>query len=123
MGKNLRIFALREREVDDFVAILTPWSIVHFLSGAAAKQVNMPFSWFFIAHAVYEAKDQVERETGKIYNSAVNSIGDQTVAVLGHLHVPSLGVGSLFSKPFVLAFAGSLIIGWGLEDTLPDLIG
>ena len=83
----------------------------------------MPLTWFFILHAVYEAKDQIERETGVVYNSAVNSVGDQTIAVLGHIIAPSLGVGSLFSKPFVLAFAASLIVGWGLEDTLPDFIG
>jgi hypothetical protein len=123
MRKNLRLFALREREIDPFVALTTPWSLVHFLSGAAAKQVGISMPWFFIGHAVYEAKDMVESETGKIYNSAVNSVGDQTVAVLGHILAPRLGVGSLFSKPFVLAFAASLVIGWGLEDTLPDLIG
>ena len=123
MGKNLRIFALRETESDPYVALMTPWSLVHFLSGAAAKQVHMPLSWFFMLHGAYEVKDQIVRETGDVYNSAVNSVGDQTVAVLGHILTPSLGVGSLFSKPFVLAFAGSLIIGWVLEDTVPDLIG
>jgi hypothetical protein len=123
MVKKFRLLALREREEDDYVAFITPWSLVHFLSGAAAKQVHMPATWFFILHAAYEAKDQIERETGEVYNSAVNSIGDQTVAMIGHILAPKAGVSSLFSKPFVVAFAASLIIGWSLEDTLPDLIG
>jgi hypothetical protein len=123
MAKKFALFALRETPDDDYVAYLTPWSLVHFFSGAAAKQLSMPFTWFFVVHGAYEIKDQIVRETGDIYNSSVNSVGDQTVACLGHILAPHMGAASLLSKPFVLAFAASLIIGYTLEDTLPDLIG
>ena len=123
MRKNVKIAALSENEDDPFVVLLTPWSLTHFLSGCAAKQVHIPLSWWFMLHGAYEIKDQVVRETGEVYNSVVNSVGDQTCAVLGHILTPHVGASSIISKPFVLMFAAALTVGYLLEDVAPTLIG
>ena len=48
-----KFFAMSENEVDAF---LTPWSVVHFLSGAAAKGLGWNFWLNFGFHAAYEVK-------------------------------------------------------------------
>ncbi len=79
-NEGLTLLAMDETEED---AVVTPWSIVHYLSGAAMKGLGISFPVAFAIHALYEAKDRDEHSTGRIYNSMVNSVGDQTVAMLG----------------------------------------
>ncbi len=68
-------------EYDD--SFMTPWSLVHFLSGAAMK--GMGWGWWptFALHAAYEYKDYLAHPD--IYNSPLNSAGDQTMAMAGWL--------------------------------------
>ena len=77
--RDFRLFAMREDHVDSF---FTPWTAVHLLSGAASKAVGVSFSTNFLLHAVYEIKDL--SNTKKVYNSAINSIGDQFASMAGH---------------------------------------
>ena len=73
------LIALREEEVD---SVFTPWTINHLLSGAAAKAVGMSFTTNFMLHGMYEIKDQMSKD--EIYNSAINSLGDQFASMTGH---------------------------------------
>ena len=73
------LIALKEDEVD---SVFTPWTINHLLSGAAAKAVGMNFTTNFLLHGMYEVKDQMSKD--EIYNSAINSLGDQFASMTGH---------------------------------------
>ena len=75
-GKTL--YAIDEGDEDAF---LTPWSWVHYLSGAAMKGLGLSFPVAFLVHGAYEMKDRAEHD--EVYNSQFNSLGDQTVAMLG----------------------------------------
>jgi hypothetical protein len=77
--RPFRLFSMREENVD---SMFTPWTLVHALSGAASKAVGMSFSTNFMVHAVYEVKDLMSQD--EVYNSAVNSIGDQFASMAGH---------------------------------------
>ena len=77
-NEGLTLVAIDETDED---AVVTPWSIVHYLSGAAMKGLGLSFPVAFTIHALYEAKDRDEHS--RIYNSMSNSVGDQTVAMLG----------------------------------------
>jgi len=71
------------------------YSILHFISGMIAKELNIPFWWWFIIHVIFE---YVENDINmiKIINkipfwpggkpsgdSLRNNIGDQISAMLG----------------------------------------
>ena len=73
------LIALKEDEVD---SVFTPWTINHLLSGAAANAVGMSFTTNFLLHGMYEIKDQMAKH--EIYNSAINSLGDQFASMAGH---------------------------------------
>ena len=73
------LIAMKEEEVD---SVFTPWTINHLLSGAAAKAIGMSFMTNFLLHGMYEVKDQLD--TKEIYNSAINSLGDQFASMTGH---------------------------------------
>ncbi len=74
------LFGMTEEEKD---LLLTPWSIVHFLSGAACKGIGWGFWSNFALHAAYEAKDHVQMEEN--YNSKFNSVGDQFCSMAGYV--------------------------------------
>ena len=78
-SREMRLFSIREEEVDSF---FTPWTAIHALSGAAAKAVGISFSTNFLVHAVYEVKDL--SNTKEVYNSPINSLGDQFASMAGH---------------------------------------
>ena len=63
--------------------LLTPWSIVHFLSGAACKGLGWSFWANFALHGAYEAKDHLNKEEN--YNSTLNSAGDQFCSMFGFM--------------------------------------
>ena len=75
-------------DTEDTPQVFTPWSIIHLISGAAAKQTKIfnPVTWF-LAHGAYELKDQIvrsESEETPRNNSMINSVGDQALAILGY---------------------------------------
>lgn len=76
-------------------AILTPWTIIHVISGImfAVFSKNLDFKkslfLFFVIHTIYELKD-IYFEDGQ--NSFANSIGDQLFAVTGFLIGWKLGM-------------------------------
>lgn len=78
-GRSVEIIAMNEEKHD---VLLTPWSIVHFFSGAACKGLGWGFWTTFGLHALYEYKDYLAHPD-IIYNSPVNSIGDQATAMVG----------------------------------------
>jgi hypothetical protein len=71
-------FALSEDKKDVF---LTPWSLVHFLSGSALKSLGAGFWTNFLIHGGYEVKDRLAHPTP--YNSKFNSVGDQVCSMAG----------------------------------------
>ena len=75
------LFAITEETSD---ALLTPWSLVHFLSGAACKGLGWGFWTNFAFHGAYEVKDHLNLEN--IYNSKFNSVGDQVCSVAGYVY-------------------------------------
>lgn len=68
--------------------ILTPWSLIHIISGLVfasfAKYMNLKksisFISLFILHGLYELKDVTLDGS---HNSTINSIGDQICALIG----------------------------------------
>ena len=94
-SRKPRWFALRDFR--DAPAAITPWSAMHCASGVVAHAVAVHFHvplWiafcaWFAAHLLYETKDQlttrVDPRTGRIGNSLINSIADQTVGMAGFL--------------------------------------
>ena len=123
MPAKFRLLASHEDKSKNEVALITPWSVMHFMSGAAAKQVGLPLSWFFMIHLAYETKDQVMSEISEQYNSFINSVGDQAIGTLGHVLAPRGSVDTLFSQPFVIAFAAAIFFGWAIEDTAGPYFG
>ena len=92
--------------------ILTPWSLVHFLSGAAAKQTGLfprAYMWF-IAHGLYEVKDQILDSTTEHVRSVINSVGDQASAMLGYFAVKSK-----VSMTYFYVWIGSIAVALMLE--------
>jgi len=77
--RDFVLIALREDEVD---SVFTPWTINHILAGCAAKAVGMDFMTNFLVHGMYEVKDQMDIK--EIYNSPINSLGDQFASMAGH---------------------------------------
>ena len=72
------LFAMTEKEKD---VLLTPWSLIHFLSGAAIKGFGWDFWSNFVIHGAYEVKDHYNKD--RIYNSSFNSVGDQVCSMAG----------------------------------------
>ena len=77
--RQFKLFAEKEDKDD---SLFTPWSLVHFTSGAASCALGVSFSINFLVHAVYEMKDLQKAET--VYNSKINSVGDQFASMAGH---------------------------------------
>ncbi len=75
-----KLFKWQEDEKEH--AFFTPWSLVHIMSGAAAKNLGIGFWWFEGLHAFYELKDQMIQPPT---NSLTNSLGDQVAGTIGHL--------------------------------------
>ena len=66
--------------------VITPWSLVHLLSGCAAKQLGFfNTAGFFVAHGIYEVKDRILDSTTSYIRSLPNSIGDQAFAMTGFI--------------------------------------
>ena len=78
-GKSL--VGLAENTEDLF---LTPWSFVHFLSGAACKGMGWDFWMNFALHGMYELKDHMSKDEN--YNSTFNSAGDQFCSMVGFIY-------------------------------------
>ena len=76
------LFGKDEEEKD---LLLTPWSAVHFLSGAAMKGLGAGFWTNFALHGAYEAKDHFNKPNN--YNSTFNSAGDQVCSMAGFVSV------------------------------------
>ena len=106
-NRPFRLFAMREDNVD---SLLTPWSSVHFLSGAAMKAI-VSFSMNFLIHAVYELKDVLKQD--QVYNSAINSVGDQFASMGGH-YVANKGQ-TTWVALWLIMFATAVYTGneWG----------
>ena len=104
MSKTVEFFGLREEE-DKGVVLITPWSVCHLLSGMAMKNLGVSTPVAFTVHGVYELKDLYAREMGLEFNSSLNSVADQSIAMLGHYlarensNVPYLW---MFGASFVL---------------------
>ena len=99
-------------------AFITPWALIHFLSGGIAfftimylypniSMINALLLWF-ILHTIYEIKDLMPFLKKKKYpsewedNSVINSIGDTLFSIIGFLFF------SLFGRiklPFVVIYS------------------
>ncbi len=86
----MNIFSLRDTQKRP--GFMTPWSIIHFLSGVIAgllvRHLNLDFFWslviYILMNLIYEAKD-VWFTNGT--NSWQNTIVDIIVGILGFLWV------------------------------------
>lgn len=85
MAPEKKLYAMHEDEEVD--AFLTPWSIPHFLVGAAAKERGLSFWAFELLHGLYETKDYMQNKADLTKNSLFNSLGDQAIGTVGHLIV------------------------------------
>ncbi len=101
---KMALFARKEAAVDSF---LTPWSIVHFFSGGAAKALGVTFWQNFLFHGMYELKDNFDSDF--IYNSTLNSIGDQAMSMLGH-HSAKVG-DQLWFYLWLITWGGAIYSG------------
>ena len=91
MGKSIRFFGATESQDEDEPDLLfTPWSAIHFFSGAIANSwLDIGFWPWEAIHVAYELKDwylhnSTDNETQE-YNSLPNSVADQAIATLGHM--------------------------------------
>ena len=100
------LFGKSEEEKD---LLLTPWSIVHFLSGAACKGIGWGFWSNFALHAAYEVKDHLQRE--EIHNSKFNSVGDQACSVAGYLYAD-------VNIKWMYYWGFSYVVAWGLGEDI-----
>lgn len=71
-------------------------------------------------HLGYEVKDQINRETGEVYNSFVNSVADQTIGTLGYVLTPDKSSGG---RPFIYIFLGAFLFAYATEDVLGEFVG
>ena len=105
----VNVFA--KKETAEEPALLTPWSVPHFLLGMAAKERGVPFWWFFVGHALYELKDQVDRDRGGNQNTLENSIGDQAIASLGHVVAARNLHGYIWTALYIASWVGAVALG------------
>ncbi len=77
--RGVGIIDVNERHND---VLVTPWTIVHFFSGAAMKSAGLGLWPAFMAHGLYEMKDYLAHPD-QVYNSPLNSTGDQAAAMGG----------------------------------------
>ena len=109
----VQLFA--NKETSEEPALLSPWSVPHFLVGMAAKERGIPFWWFELGHLMYELKDQAANLTGESQNTLLNSVGDQAVATVGHM------VASTNHKSYVWTIL--YVVTWLGAVALDDQIG
>ena len=95
-------------------ALFTPWSFVHYMSGCAMKGLGVSFVNTFAIHLLYEAKDRDEHERGEVYNSMINSIGDQGCCMAGWYLTPAK-----YDPKWVFWFLAS----WAFASSMKDTIG
>ena len=105
----VQLFA--NKETADEPALLSPWSLPHFLVGMAAKERGIPFWWFELGHLLYELKDQAENYSGENQNTLLNSVGDQAVATLGHVVGTTNRRSYVWTTMYVLSWVGAVALG------------
>ena len=105
----LNVFALKESATEP--AFFTPWSLVHGLAGAAAKEAGISLFHWEIIHGAYELKDQIVNLRGDVLNSLWNTVGDTASTTVGHMLVKQKGKIGLWSLGFVVAWAGVVSLG------------
>ena len=108
-NESVTLYANDEKHADAF---LTPWSLVHFLSGAAMKGLGFSLPVAFVVHGLYEVKDQGNH--AKVYNSVTNSMGDQVVAMLGWNWIKDTNTPR---------WTYYWLIAWGIAATMGEDIG
>ena len=107
LNQPKKFFATSEEKVD---ALLTPWSLVHFLSGAAAKGIGWGFWLNFGFHAAYEVKDHFNLEN--VYNSKLNSVGDQACSIAGWMSVKKNDIKWLY------IWLAAYCVAYGMGDNI-----
>ena len=105
---------IRVQEEEGTDVFITPWSLCHFTAGCAAKEIGMSLLVWEVMHALYELKDHIidKAQTGN-RNSVFNSVGDQSVATVGHLIASKKGKGLFgrWSLMFGAAWLGMVLLG------------
>ena len=109
MSEKIELIAMSEE--GGRVVFITPWSIVHYIAGAAAKEIGIPFEWWFMLHLLYEIKDQILDELGGEHNSFLNSMADQAFTSAGHLLSFKWG-----RINYTITFLAMLLGGVALDD-------
>ncbi len=89
---------------DETVVVVDAWSFLHILGGMAMKNIGVSAPWAFGLHGAYEIKDMYEREKGGEFNSSLNSVTDQGMAMLGHYFGPKDTTGYY---PWLWVYAGA----------------
>ena len=106
---DLGIFAWQESATKP--SFLTPWSLVHFLAGAAAKEAGIGFLNWELIHGAYELKDQIVNLRGDVLNSLWNTVGDTASTTVGHMVAKQKGKLGMWSLGFVVSWAGVVSLG------------
>jgi hypothetical protein len=112
---RLRFFGYNPPDSKQTPCLITPFTGIHFLSGAAAnvllRKLNIPygiaFTLWFLIHMLYELKDlhgsYVKNSNDYYHNhSIINSISDQVFALLGF--IIGQGIPLDITVPFMTLF-------------------
>ena len=107
---DMTLYSTDEKYED---ALFTPWTAVHTLSGAAMKGLGLDWVTTFGIHLLYEAKDRSEHDEGSVYNSMLNSFGDQTACMIGWHLTPKK-----YNAKYTLWFVAAYILATSLRDQI-----
>lgn len=123
---TLRFFGIQPSDSKQNPCIITPFTGIHFLSGAVAnitlRKLNVSymhsFTIWFVAHMLYELKDlhgsYVKKSDDYYHNhSLVNSISDQLFAVLGFIVGQSIPIDIFI--PFLILFILIVFIAYMIK--------
>jgi hypothetical protein len=118
---NLRILGITTPDSKQSPTLITPFTGIHFLSGAAVNLISRAFKvsyiksfvvWF-ILHLLYELKDfhgSYVKNSNDYYgnNSIANSIADQVFAMLGFIIGQTIPLSLMV--PFITIFVVIVVI-------------
>lgn len=123
---HIRIIGITPPDSKETPCLITPFTVIHFLSGAVANvilrklnytYINAFILWFFI-HMIYELKDlygsYVKKSNDYYHNhSLINSITDQTFALFGFIYGDKIPIE--IAIPFIVMYTSIVLLAYGIK--------